>query len=237
MAIIITILLLIFGALSLCGVGSYKVGNEAEENMKKTLMVNRDFQDELIKKISNPQYKEEILELIRDDLEYIYGDAWEGLYLNQPWYSATAYTTVFDTKENIILFLLLSKSGLIPECYRFSGIQISNSRAANIYEALRVLHCVERNMQEKRGSADYKLIFNPKITREGYGKHMGSEVARYDLPFLGSFHWAFESFYYNSRFVMHDIYNSTLVAACKNCSVGERSEKEKNNPYKDKLIL
>ena len=52
-----------------------------------------------------------------------------------------------------------------------------------------------------------------------------------------TFHWSFESFYYNSRFVMHDIHNSTLVTACKNCSVRERSDKEKNNPYKDKLTL
>lgn len=237
MATVIMLIILLFIGVAIFGVDTHKVGNEEEEKMKKTLMVNKDFQDELIKKISNPQYKDEILNLIKYDLEYIYGDAWKDLYLHQPWYSATAYTTAFATKEDIILFLLLSKSGLIPECYRFWGIQISNTEAANIYEALRVLQCVEKNIQKKRDSADYKLIFNPKITREGYGKNKGPEVARYDLPFMGNFHWAFESFYYNSRFAMHDIYNSTLVAACKNCAIGERSEKEKNNPYKDKLIL
>lgn len=237
MATVIVLILLIFVGISMFGASTYKVSNEAEEKMKKTLMVNKDFQDELSNKISNPQYKKKILDLIKDDLEYIYGDAWESLYLPQPWFSATAYTTAFDTKENIILFLLLSKSGLIPECYRFSGIQISNTKAANIYEALRILQCVERNIQNKHDSKEYTLIFNPKITRDGYGKHLGPEVARYDLPFMGSFHWAFESFYYNSRFVMRDIYNSTLVSACKASSLGERSEKEKSNPYKDKLTL
>lgn len=237
MAAVIIFILLIFVAISLFGAGSYKVGNEAEEKTKKTLMVNRDFQDELVKKISDPKYKKQILELISEDLKYIYGDVWEDLYLNQPWYVSKPYTTVFDTKENIILFLMLSKSGLIPECYQFTGIQITNTKAVNIYEALRVLHCVEKNIQHKRGTADYKMIFNPKITRDGYGKHAGPEVARYDWPFMGSFHWSFESFYYNSRFVMHDIHNATLVTACKNCSVGERSDKEKNNPYKNKLTL
>lgn len=237
MAAVIIFILLIFVAISLFGAGSYKVGNEAEEKTKKTLMVNRDFQDELVKKISDPKYKKQILELISEDLKYIYGDVWQDLYLNQPWYVSKPYTTVFDTKENIILFLMLSKSGLIPECYQFTGIQITNTKAVNIYEALRVLHCVEKNIQHKRGNADYKMIFNPKITRDGYGKHAGPEVARYDWPFMGSFHWSFESFYYNSRFVMHDIHNAILVTACKNCSVGERSDKEKNNPYKDKLTL
>lgn len=237
MTAVIIFILLIFVVISLFGASSYKVGNEAEEKMKKTLMVNRDFQDELVKKISDPKYKKQILELISEDLKYIYGDAWEELYLNQPWYLPKPYTTVFDSKENIILFLMLSKSGLIPECYRFSGIQITNTSAVNIYEALRTLHCVEKNIQQKKDSLDYKLIFNPKITRDGYGKHAGPEVARYDLPFMGSFHWSFESFYYNSRFVMRDIHNATLVTACKNCSIGERSDKEKNNPYKNKLTL
>lgn len=176
MAAVIIFILLIFVVISLFGASSYKVGNEAEEKMKKTLMVNRDFQDELVKKISNPKYKKQILELISEDLKYIYGDAWEELYLNQPWYFPKPYTTVFDSKENIIVFLMLSKSGLIPECYRFGGIQISNTPAVNLYEALRTLHCVEKNIQQKKNSLEYKLIFTPKITRDGYGKHAGPEV-------------------------------------------------------------
>ena len=237
MVAVIVFILLIFVVILSFVADTYKASNEAEEKMKKILMVNRDFQDELVKKISNPKYKKQILELISEDLKYIYGEAWEELYLNQHWYLPKPYTTVFDSKENIILFLMLSKSGLIPECYKFSGIQISNTSVINIYEALRTLHCVEKNIQHKKGSLDYKLIFNPHITREGYGKNAGLEVARYDLPFMGSFHWSFESLYFNSRFVMRDIHNSTLVTACKNCSVGERSDREKNNPYKDKLLL
>ena len=236
MATFIVFMLFIFGCLATYGIKVDKINNETAEKIKKFLMVNTDFEKELIKKIANPQYKEEILNLIRDDLKYVYGDAWEKLFVNQVWGLAKPYTTVFDTIENIILFLMLSKSGLMPDCYRFTGIQISNTKAANIYEALRILQCVEKNIQHKQGS-EYKLIFNPKITSSGYGKHRGPETARYDLPFLGSFHWNFEYFYNSSKFVMRDINNPTLVNACKNCSIGERSEKKINNPYKDKLTL
>ena len=60
MAAVIIFIILVFVVISLFGAGSYKVGNEAEEKMKKTLMVNRDFQDELVKKISDPKYKKQI---------------------------------------------------------------------------------------------------------------------------------------------------------------------------------
>ncbi len=242
MPTIIVFIISIFIIIVLCmsttlGADSYKFGNEKAEKIKKDLMCNKDFQDELVKKIANPQYKEQILDLIKDDLMYIYGDAWKNLFLNKIWITSTPCTTVFDSAENIILFLLLSKSGLVPDCYRFSGIQISNSNIANIYEALKILHCVERNIQQKRRTEDYKLIFIPTTTYEKYGKHMGPATPRYDQPYMGSFHWAFESFYYNSKFVMKDIHNPTLVDSCKKCSIGERSEKELNNPYKDKLTL
>ena len=238
MAIAIVILLLIFGGISLfVDTSSYTVENQASAITKKQLMVNVDFENELIKKIANPQHRQQILELIKDDLEYVYGEAWKDLYLNTPWHVSSVLKTALETKGDIVLFLLLSKSGLIPDCYKFSDIRIRNSSAANTYEALKILHCVEKNIHQKRGSAEYKLIFYPKLTREGYGKHLGPEVARYDLPFAGSFHWAFESFYYNSKFAIRDIHNTTLVINCKNCACGSRSDKEKNNPYKDKFVL
>lgn len=215
---------------------TYTAGNKAIEETKMELMVNRDFQDELIKKIADAQYREQILDLIKDDLQYIYGDAWKNLFVKN-WFVAKPYKTAFDSVENIVLFLLLSKSGLIPYCYKFSDIQIRHYKFANIFECLKILQCVEKNIQKKRGSSDYKLIFNPNIDRGGYSKHRGPEKPRYDQPYLGTFHWAFEKIYYTSPFVMRDIHNPTLVTACKNCSSGERSEKSKNNIYKDKLIL
>lgn len=232
------ILLLVFGfiLIAACAAQPSAAQNEDAEKAKLDLMINRNFEDELVRKIADPTYKTEILNMIKDDLEYVYGKEWKTLF-DRPWLTAKPYTVMFNSVENIVLFLLLSKSGLIPHCYKYGGIKISNFDVANSYECLKILHCVERNIRAKHIGDEYRLIFNPLITRDRYGKHPSPEKARYEYPCSGDFHWAFQSFYMNFPYVIKDIHNPSLVANCKNCSAGPRSDKVRNNPYKDKLTI
>ena len=67
--------------------------------INKALMVNRKFEDELVKKIADPHYREEIEALVKEDLQCIYGDAWKELFAGD-WYEPRAYTTSFGSKED-----------------------------------------------------------------------------------------------------------------------------------------
>ncbi|MBQ4645515.1 MAG: hypothetical protein IJB72_07130 [Clostridia bacterium] len=230
--IIIFVLLCVYAVAQ----GNTETVNKETEKAKKEALVNRDFERELIKKITNPTYREEILELIKDDLQYIYGDVWKELF-DVPWRNVKSYTPKFENAENIVFMLMLSKSGLIPDGYQFFGIKISNYEIANSYESLRILQCVEKNIQQKRKSDDYKLVFCPYVEYKKTGKHSGINTPKYDLPCSGQFRWMFESLYSNSRYAIKNIHDPVVVRACKNSALGERSDKEKNNPYKDKLVL
>ena len=159
----------LFGGLYLAGryahekSGSQKFDSDFKTGqIHKAIIVNRKFEDELVKKIANPQYREEIENLVKDDLQYIYGDVWKELYAGD-WYEPKAYTTALNTRANIVLILMLSKSGLVPSCYQFSGIEISYFQIANIYECLRILQCVESNIRAKKDYLDAKMIFLPQV--------------------------------------------------------------------------
>lgn len=201
--------------------------------INKTLIVNRKFEDELVKKIANSRYRKEIENLIKDDLQYIYGDAWKELYAGD-WYEPKAYTTALNTRENIVLMLMLSKSGLIPSCYQFGGIEISNFQIANMYECLRILQCIENNIRAKKDYLDAKMIFLPHVIYDSPRRKGDLGTPNYTYPSSGKFHWNFEPIYARSRYAV-DIQNPVLVNACKELSVGERSLA--SNPYKDKLQL
>ena len=159
----------LFGGLYLAGryahekSGSQKFDSDFKTGqIHKAIIVNRKFEDELVKKIADSQYREEIENLVKDDLQYIYGDVWKELYAGD-WYEPKAYTTALNTRANIVLILMLSKSGLVPSCYQFSGIEISNFEIANIYECLRILQCVESNIRAKKDYLDAKMIFLPQV--------------------------------------------------------------------------
>lgn len=214
------------------------ISNQDKENEEKNknLVINLDFEKELVKKITNPNYRQEILAIIKDDLEYVYGDIWKELF-NTPWREPKFHSNAFTSAENIVLFLLLSKSGLVPFFYHYGRIQIGNSEIANTYECLKILHCVERNIIKRRDSDDFKLIFNPKIHQESNGKRPGPVIPEYEYPHLGEFNWAFDSFHYKASYAITDIHNPLLIVNCQKSSIGKRSNNVKYNPYKDKLII
>jgi len=219
-------------------VNEKSVSNKFDSDFKtgqihKAIIVNRKFEDELVKKIANSRYREEIEDLIREDLQYIYGDAWKDLYAGD-WYEPKAYTTALNTRENIVLMLMLSKSGLVPSCYQFSGIEISNFGIANMYECLKILQCVEKNIKAKKDYIDARMIFLPQVTYASPPRKGDVGIPNYTYPSSGKFYWNFEPIYARSRFAV-DIRNSVLVNACKEASIGERSLV--SNPYKDKLQI
>lgn len=210
--------------------------DKEKEEKNKNLVMNLDFEKELVKKITNPDYRQEILAIIKDDLEYVYGDIWKELF-NAPWREPKFHSNAFTSAENIVLFLLLSKSGLVPFFYHYGRIQIGNSEIANTYECLKILHCVERNIIKRRDPDDFKLIFNPKIHHESNGKRPGPVIPEYEYPHLGEFNWAFDSFRNKDSYAITDIHNPLLIVNCQKSSTGKRSNNTKYNPYKDKLII
>ncbi|MBQ2705011.1 MAG: hypothetical protein IJF58_05630 [Clostridia bacterium] len=201
--------------------------------INKALMVNRKFEDELVKKIADPHYREEIEALVKEDLQCIYGDAWKELFAGD-WYEPRAYTTSFGSKEGIILMLMLSKSGLIPSYYQYAGIEISNFDISNIYECLKILQCVEKNVRAKKDFLDARLVFVPQIMHCSLNRKGDVGTPNYANPSTGKFYWNFEPVFACSRFAVY-LSNSVLVNACKEASIGERSLA--SNPYKDKLTL
>ena len=230
----------LFGGLYLAGRCAYEKSASDKFNsdyktgeIHKAIIVNRKFEDELAKKIGDSKYREEIENMIKEDLQYIYGDAWKELYVGA-WYEPKAYTTAFNTRENIILMLMLSKSGLIPSCYQFGGIQISNHGIANTYECLRILQCVENNIRAKKDHLNARMIFLPQVMYASPSKKWDVGTPNYTYPSSGKFHWNFEPIYAQARYAV-DIQNSVLVNACKEAAIGERSLA--SNPYKDKLTL
>ena len=230
----------LFGGLYLAGRCAHEksVSNKFDSDFKtgqihKAIIVNRKFEDELVKKIANSRYREEIKDLIREDLQYIYGDVWKDLYAGD-WDEPKAYTTALNTRENIVLMLMLSKSGLVPSCYQFGGIEISNFGIANMYECLKILQCVEKNIKAKKDYIDARMIFLPQVTHASPPKKGDVGIPNYTYPSSGKFYWNFEPIYARSRFAV-DVRNSVLVNACKEASIGERSLA--SNPYKDKLQI
>ncbi len=232
-------ILLIFIAIILIGAAATDLPenrisyNADEENSKLASMVNKTFEEELCRKISMPSYKEQILNIIKDDLIYIYGNSWKTLF-DRTWYVPHPITIAFNTVENIVLMLLLSKSGFIPKCYRFAHITISNFDVANSYECLKILHCVEKNIQVKRDQ-NIKLVFSPEVIFKRDNRNKILELPQYDYPCSGQFYWSFQSICTHSKFKINDIHNTRLVQSCINSSIGERSNKK--NPYKNKLVL
>ncbi len=200
---------------------------------REALVVNREFEEELAKKIANPRYRDEIEKLIKADLEYVYGDAWSALFAGT-WCEPRVYAVPFSTKENIVLTLMLSKSGLIPSRYQSGGIEISNFAIANAYECLKILHCVENNVKAKKRWSDVAMIFLPYISYEVPHKKGDPGRPNYTCPCSGKFFWNFNAAVVRSRYAV-DLRNGMLVNACKEQSIGERSLASR--PYKDTLTL
>ena len=208
--------------------------NADAEGSKFALIVNKDFEEELYRKISLPSYREKILDVIKDDLKYIYGSVWKNLY-SGCWQTPQPVTTAFNSVENIILMLMLSKSGFIPCCYRWGQLSISNFDVANSYECLKILHCVEKNIQAKRAASIFSLVFLPDVIFRRDSKNKVQEYPQYDYPCSGKFYWSFQSNAINSKYKIKDIHDAGLVQSCINSSIGTRSEKK--NPYKNTLVL
>ena len=197
---------------------------------RKRLLVNKKFEEATNEKIGNSKYRNEILEIIKDDLIYVYGDAWEELFAGT-WYQTSLYNCAFSTRENIILTLLLSKNGFVPQHYEFSRFRISNFEYANAYECLKILQCVEKNIKAKRTETpDLNLLFTPEVSFETKKKSC-TLVPNYNYPCSGEFAWGFESYY--PQFTV-SLYNENLIHNCKEASIGPRSLR--TNPYKDKLL-
>ena len=171
------------------------------------------------------------MEIIQPDLEFIYGDAWKEIFGHR-WYTSKPYGTALDTPEHVVLILMLSKSGIMPDCYEFWNPRVTNYPATNAYECLKIIQCVEKNIQIKKGWEE-KLIFMPQIDRDYKNKH-DKGTPRYDIPCSGKFYWSFEKDRLQSGFGI-DIRSSRLEENCKECSIGPRSLS--STPYKDKFIL
>ena len=204
------------------------------ENSKFALIINKTFEEELCRKISLPEYKQKILDIIKEDLEYIYGSCWKELF-TRPWSCPSFVCTAFRSAEGIVLMLLLSKSGFLPGCYRYGRIEISNFDVANAYECLKILQCVEKNIQAKRDPKTYSFVYLPHVEFRRDKKNKVVELVRYEWPCSGKFYLSFQSICTTSKFKIKDIHDTGLVQSCKNNSLGERSGKK--NPYIDKLII
>ncbi|MDY4213393.1 MAG: hypothetical protein SOX82_06895 [Eubacteriales bacterium] len=202
------------------------------EDSKFALIVNKTFEDEICRKISIQTYQEKILDIIQKDLEYIYGKGWKEIFLRR-WGLPYVIGTTFNSVENIVLMLLLSKSGFIPSCYRYQKISISNFDTANAYECLKIIHCIEKNIQNKRNDETFKIIFLPEVLFKRDEKRRLLELPQYDYPCSGGLYFAFQSVYMNSTYKIKDIHDQRLIQACKQASIGERSGKK--NPYREAL--
>lgn len=230
----------LFGGIYLLGKYSHeKISNKKWDTARdiarctKETMVNKKFEEELGKKIANPQHRTEIENLIKKDLQYVYGDKWRELFAGT-WRQPNLYTLPLSKPENIVLMLMLSKSGLVPCYYRFDGIKISNFCSANAYECLKILHCVEENIKRKRALPNARLVFLPEVTYKVPRKKGDLGTPDYTHPCSGKFCWNFESDFVNPRYSA-DIRSEMLINSCKEASTGERSLA--SNPYKDTLIL
>lgn len=230
----------LFGGLYLLGKYSSEkaaIYNNSKEHaiqkVREDALVNEVFEIELAKKIANVQYQAEIKSILKDDLQYIYGDCWPDLfdgYWNQP----NIYHHPCSTCENVILTLMLSKSGLIPRYCRIPGTGISNFSSANAYECLKILHCVETNIKKKTNYTDMQLLFIPRVIYQTPPKKYDLGTPDFAHPCSGKFQWYFGNLLIKPRYFL-DIRSEKLVDACKKASAGDRSLK--STPYNDTLFL
>ena len=233
------IFIALFGGLYLLGrTTSEKVTSSLYDHQSNTAraqkeeLFNESFEEELAQTIANPQKRQNIEALIQEDLQYIYGDAWKTLF-SGVWLQPSLYNHPFSSRENIVLTLLLSKSGFVSQ--RFSlNLTISNFKYANAYECLRILHCIDHNIRSKRKGFNDKLVFLPYIKYKSPPQKNYLGTPDYAHPCSGKFCWSFEFGAIHARYST-DIHNTVLVNACKEASIGERSPASR--PYKDKLLL
>lgn len=216
---------------------SFEISKEHQDRVGTTkddkVLLNKQLETELARKINNPENKEHILELIKDDLVYVYGDDWEK-HFNQRWeMRENCIYSGFTSPATIAHMLLLSKSGVICNCLNFHDLKLCNHSHANAYQCLRIMQCVEKNVREKRNDPKLKLYFYPDFDYEGTGKKRKA-VPDYKYLHRGRFRWNFE-LDYNSVQNAKSLDNSMLVKRCM--EIADPDFEKKNNPYKDTFVL
>ncbi|MDO4562608.1 MAG: hypothetical protein Q4C12_02105 [Clostridia bacterium] len=205
--------------------------NFKEALSKKKQMINEAFEEELARKCTVPAHREKILELIKDDLVCVYGNQWNEVFADFP--ISNSYFMPFSSPMGIVIMLTLSKSGLMPKQYLYSKIEISNFECANAYECLRILQCVEKNIQKRKQDQSFKLKFVPYMMQEGFGKTF-KLIPDYEHPCSGYFAWNYDKASMSKARTL-ELYDKELIRICINQSIGPRSLRTK--PYKDKYLL
>lgn len=215
-------------------IGCIVIGTEdasCRENAKKRLesLKNDEFEEALCTQICDPSCREQILKIIQSDLEYIYEKHWQEVFAGR-WSSPKRYTKYWDKRENIILVLLMSKSGYLPNTLSNPFI-LANCQSANIYESLKILRCIEKNITTKKNWTDAKLMQVPKNNYVIKGRKTVAVPS--DSPAMSNVRWNFDLVNY-TRIV--SIWDETLEEKCKDIANGSRAEK-KVNPYEGKLLI
>lgn len=202
-----------------------------EENAHKRLesLENEKFEEALRAQISDPGCRQQILNIIQSDLEYIYEQHWQEVFAGR-WGSPDIYTEYWDKRENIILILLMSKSGFLPH-FLSNYFTLHNCISANAHESLKILRCIEKNITEKKKWTDAKLMQVPeKIHQIKGGKTQRVET---DCPLSSKVFW---NFHLSDCTNAVSIWDETLEKKCKEYARGPRAEK-KINPYEGKLLI
>ncbi len=217
-----------------CSIAGYAEYNDRVGTTKDDkVLLNDQLEQELARKINNPENKEHILELIKDDLVYVYGAEWEK-YFKQRWeMRENCIYSGFTSPATIAHMLLLSKSGVICNCLNFHDLKLYNHSHANAYQCLRIMQRVEKNVREKRNDPKLKLYFYPDFDYEGTGKKRKA-VPDYKYLHRGRFRWNFE-LDYNSVQYAKGLYDSGLTKRCM--EIADPNLEQRNNPYKDTFIL
>ena len=202
-----------------------------EENAHKRLesLKNEKFEEALRAQISDPSYRQQILNIIQSDLEYIYEQHWQEVFAGR-WDSPSIFTDNWDKRENIILILLLSKSGFLPQ-YLTNYFELHNRFSANVLESLRIVRCIEKNITQKKMWTDAKLMQVPKKKHEIKGGK--TFFVDSDCPLSSKVVW---NFHLRDCTNTVSIWNDTLERKCKEYARGPRAEKQVN-PYEGKLLI
>lgn len=197
------------------------------------VLENRQLETELARKIKTPENQEHILELIKDDLVYVYGAEWEK-HFKQRWSTNGNYVEPsFKSPENIAHLLLLSKSGVACSWLNSSNLHLVNYSHANAYQCLRIMQCVEKNIREKRNDPKLKLYFYPGFDYEGTGKKRKA-VPNYKHLYFGRWCWNFELNYDEMKYAK-SLSDNGLITRC--AEIADPDFEQRNNPYKDTFVL
>lgn len=113
-------------------------------NQMKSKLVNDDLEISLKNDYFVSEHKDDILNELKNDLKYIYGDSWADKV--QPYPKAPPGRTYYlKSDRRWIFYLLLSKRGLVPSLDYIGGYELGHLH--NVKEEIRFCECIEKNLR------------------------------------------------------------------------------------------